>query len=354
MKRIILADVKSVNINGKSSGHYFPLANNYLELFHNFANVKIGGGPIYKTRFKEEDLFCLPYDCKKGQAKWLQVLHTLLNCRYLFHHTGKDDFIVMQHSAAATFMVGIMLFAKKNNNIYVITYDKSSINSKIKRFIYSFAQKHIKGFFTSNVEVAKEFQRPYCIVPDYIFSGDINSLPNIPYKEKRYDFVMVGTIWPDKGVLEAAKCLANTTYKVLIAGGVAFDWLEKEIRQVCNNAENIDLYLGYVSEKDYRYYLDNTKYSLLNYQGSYAERSSGVVLDSLFRGVPIVGHLSHATKLVEERNLGLIYKDISEFKPEEVINEKVYNRYRKNVFDFLRYNKVYRQDIINFIGLKSI
>lgn len=348
---MILADVKSINKNGKSYGHYFSLAENYLELYGKTAEVKIGGGPIYKTRFKEEDLFRLPYDCRMEKSKWLQVWHTLLNCRYLFKHTDKNDVIVMQHSAAATFMIGIMLFAHKKNNIYVITYDKNSINNAFKRLVYSFARKHIKGFLTSNEEVAKAFQRPYCLVPDYIFSGDVDKLPIIPYKDKKYDFVMVGSIWPDKGVLEAAHHLANTRYKVLIAGRPAFEWLGDEIKSVCDKADNIELHLGFVSEDDFKDYIDNARYSLLNYQGTYAERSSGVVLDALFRGVPVVGHRSHANYLVEQNKLGYIYDRIEDFDPSSVIDETVYNKYYQNVIAFLKDNTFYKEKVIRFLRL---
>lgn len=353
MRRLIIADVKSVNNNGKSSGHYFSLAENYLELFRDVADVKIGGGPIYKTRFKEEDLFTLPHDCKNGEPKWKQVWHTLLNCRYLYHHTNKDDIIVMQHSAAATFMIGIMLFARKKNNIYVITYDKNSISNTFKRMVYSFAKKYIKGFITSNEDVAKAFQRPYCIVPDYIFSGNVDKLPNISYKDKKYDFVMVGSIWPDKGVLEAAQHLANTPYKVLIAGGPAFGWLGDEIKAVCDKADNIDLHLGFVSDEDFKNYIDNARYSLLNYQGTYAERSSGVVLDALFRGVPVVGHHSHANFLVEEKKLGYIYDKIEDFDPSSVIDDTVYNKYHQNVIAFLKGNTEYKESVIHFLELNQ-
>ncbi|GAA6530409.1 hypothetical protein LPYR103PRE_23820 [Segatella asaccharophila] len=351
MKRLILADVKSYSNKGKSTGHYFSLAENYIELFSDVVDVKIGGGPVYLSKFKKNEVFLLPYDSKSSEPKWRQIWHTLMNCRYLYKHATNDDVVVMQHSAAATFMIGIMLFACKKNNIFVIAYDKNPINSLLKRIVYSFSSHRIKGVLTSNEDVGKSFCKPYCMIPDYIFAGKISDIPNVSYSNKKYDFVMIGMIWPDKGVLEAARHLANTPYKVLIAGGVAYDWLEKELKQVCDNSDNIELHLGYVSDNDYHYYLDNAKYSLLNYQGSYAERSSGVVLDALFRGVPIVGHHSHATKLVKDMNLGLIYKDISEFMPKEVINEDVYSRYRKNVLDFLRYNKVYKQKIINFIEL---
>lgn len=351
MKRLILADVKSINYNGRSGGHYFSLAKDYLKLYGDKAKVEIAGGPVYKTEFKEEQLFELPYDCIPSEPKWKQLLKALMNCRYLFRNTTKDDIIVMQHASVATFMIGIVLFATLRNNIYVITYDTNAIDSCFKKFVYKFAKKHIKGLLTSNVDVAKVYDRPYCIVPDYIFTGDINKLPNITYKDKQYDFVMVGTIWPDKGVLEAARRLANTKYKVLIAGSVAFDWLEEEIKTVCNEAKNIELKLGFVSNDDYNKYLYESKYCLLNYQGTYAVRSSGVVLDALFHGIPVAGHKCHANRLVEDLYLGYVYDDIEKFNPSDIIDESVYSTYKTKVLNFLRENYKYRVMVVKFLGL---
>ena len=63
MKRLIIADVKSNNNKGYCTGHYFALAQNYINLYQNICPVLIGGGPIYKTNFRKKDLFMLPYDC---------------------------------------------------------------------------------------------------------------------------------------------------------------------------------------------------------------------------------------------------------------------------------------------------
>ena len=34
MRRVIIADAKSFSRNGKSTGHYFTVADNYLEVFY--------------------------------------------------------------------------------------------------------------------------------------------------------------------------------------------------------------------------------------------------------------------------------------------------------------------------------
>lgn len=50
-KKILLADVKSCNVNGSSPGHYFALAQNYLDMWEALLPVEIMGGPVYQGRF---------------------------------------------------------------------------------------------------------------------------------------------------------------------------------------------------------------------------------------------------------------------------------------------------------------
>lgn len=69
MTNLIIADIKSFNNNGKSTGHYFSVAKNYLDLYSNICNVKIAGGPIYNRHFKNNELFNLPYETKSTNNK---------------------------------------------------------------------------------------------------------------------------------------------------------------------------------------------------------------------------------------------------------------------------------------------
>lgn len=356
MRRLIIADVKSINRKGKSSGHYFSLAENYKELYGDTCKVKVGGGPVYLTHFKENDMFVLPYDSKDGENKLLQVWLTLMNCRYLFRHTTADDVIVMLHSAVATFMAGIALFAKKDSNIYVITYDTVAISRPfewLKRMIFHFAKQHIKGFLCSNEKVAKRYGLPYCIIPDYIYPYFASDVKPISYAMKKYDFVMVGSIWPDKGVLEAVKQLAKTPYKVLVAGKPSNEHLGKAIEDVCEHAENIELQLGFVSDKDYHRYIMEARYCMFNYQGVYAERSSGVILDVLFNGTPVVGHSCNATQFVGDNGLGFLFDDITKFNPQSVMSKEQQEKYVHVIARYLKKQEVLKCKVVNFLQLKK-
>ena len=260
----------------------------------------------------------------------------------------------MQHSAVFTFFLGIILFAQKRNNIYVITYDTDAISNIVKKIVYFFAKKKIKGFILSNEKVGKAYECPYCLVPDYIFAGKEIPKDVIPYEKKKYDFITIGTIWPDKGVVEVAKRFAGTQYKILIAGKPCNENIADTLKNICKNAANIDLKLGFVKDEDYQKYMSNTRFCILNYQGVYAERSSGVVLDILFAGVPVIGHRTFAMKFIEDEQVGFLFDDIEKLDPISFLSNDAYEKFRENIANYLKNQIEYRNDVLKFLEIINL
>jgi hypothetical protein len=348
MKRLILADVKSVNNGG---GHYLSLAQNYLDLYSNSVKVMIAGGSIYERKIKRENLFLLPYENKSCYGKIKNVFNVLKNCKYLFQNTNEEDVVVVQQSALFTAFLGIVLFACKKNNIYIIAYDTDPISNALKKIVYFFAKKKIKGFVLSSEKSGMAYRKPYCLVPDYIFAGEKIPEDIIPYDKKRYDFIFIGSIWPDKGVVEMAKRFAGTQYKILIAGKPCDENIADSLKNVCKNAANIDLKLGFVKDEDYREYMSEARYSLLNYKGVYAERSSGVVLDVLFAGVPVIGHRTFAMQFIEDEQVGVLFDDIEKLNPSSFMNPDTYENFRRNIAKYLQKQEKYKKDFLNFTNI---
>ena len=349
-QRLILADVKSLNIDGHSIGHYFSLAHNYLDNYASIFDTKIGGGPIYKTQFTPEVLFALPYDSlEKGNSiknKW----HVLKNCYYLFHKTTPKDIIVLQHSGASTTFLGIALLGRKKNNIYVIQYNTDALKSLFQRLIYRLAKKKIKGIICPSAKIGEAYQRPYCIVTDYIYpkSPDFFHQEKRSYKDKNYDFAVVGGIYPDKGVVEIANYLKGTKFTLLIAGAANTE-LSNQLKNIAESSENIELHLGFVSDNEYYNFIRSSRYCILNYHGVYSNRSSGVVLDILFNGTPIIGHQCNALQFVKDEKVGFLFKNIQDFNPEMFLHEQIYENYLRYINVFLLKQKDYRNRFINFI-----
>lgn len=348
MKRIIIADVKSYNDKGQSRGHYFSVAQNYLDLYEKSYCIKIAGGPIFKTKFKNKCIE-LPYDFISEGNIIINKWKHLMNCKYLFNNTSTEDVIIMQHSGIVTSLLGIVLFAKKRNSIFIIQYDIEALSSTLKKIIYHIAKNKIKGVICPTLQIANAYKLPYCIVTDYIYPNE-NYTSSTNYEDKIYDIAIVGSIHPDKGVIEAAKSLSNTNLKVIIAGKGDKSLTDK-LEQICLACPNIELHLDYIDNESYFKYIRNSRFCVLNYSGVYANRSSGVVLDIIFNGTPIIGHHCKALEFIESDNIGYLYNHINSIDWESIINKDRFNLYSTNIKKFLDKQKVFKSRILNFIKL---
>lgn len=349
MKRLIIADVKSYNNKGKSTGHYFAVAQNYLDLYSDCCEVKVAGGPIFKTHFNEKDIFLLPYDFIPSKSWLISKWRVLKNCKYIFKNTLTDDVIVIQQSGLSTAIMGIALFSKKKSNVYVIAYDTDAVTSPIKRLMYKFARHKIKGLLCPHKHVADAYAIPSCIITDYIYAKKNNNQPIIPFENRKYDIAIVGRICPGKGVQGATEYLINTNYKVIIAGKTVTKQQSDHLEEICKFSKNIELHIGFINDNDYYKYIRESRFCLLNYHGTYEDRSSGVVLDTIFNGTPILGHRCNALKFVEEEGVGFLYESINELK--DVINKKLFDKFQLNIKKYLIKNEKYRYNAIKFLKL---
>lgn len=325
MSRIIIADVRSLNTNGKAIGHYFTVAQNYLDVFKNKANINVAGGPLYKEKFSK-DLIELQYDTNAEDSTAKNKLKVLCNLKQLFSLCGSDDVVIMQSSAVATSFLGVALFKKKQTRVYMIQYSAENINSLPKRILYAMAKKKINGILCPNEKVGQAYKTKYCVVPDYIYVKR-----NIPALKKQYDFGMVGVISRDKGVIEAVDFLKNKDYKILIAGRPENEGIRDELLKLKKESNNIDFRLEYLSDKEYENCINECKYCILNYSDAYSEHSSGVVFDIIYRGVPVIGKSCESLNFISKFGLGKIVDSINDLKIDEVLDEKKYTEYIENI-----------------------
>lgn len=346
-RRLIIADINSANSNGICSGHYIPVARMYKELFKDYIKVVVAGGPIYQKYFDTTEILNLPYNVNGVTIK--DRIKNIQNCRELFSQS-KGDIIVMQQCRDVITYLAIILFYHKKSKLFLIRYSDKSLKNPISNCLYQLCRRKIDGIICPSQELGKIYEVNYLSIPDYIFIEDNKKkLQTIPFSKKIYDFSMIGRIAPGKGVIEAAKKMANTPYKILIAGKPENSQLQKELIVACNNASNIELHLGYVDDEDYLRYRLLSKYSILNYEAEYSIRSSGAVFDSLFSGIPVVGKKCEALSFVSEQKLGYIYNDLEEFDPSSVLSEKLYEIYKSNIIHYKEKHKEYQKLIVNFI-----
>lgn len=348
MSRLLISDIKSHTVRSTVTGHGFAVAENYLRVFRKSVDVKIVGGPSYQKKFGE-DALALPYDTDSAQPGWLNKLRVLLNMRKLFR-IGRDDTIVLQSSAVVTSFIGIALWKHPQTKLFLILYNRDALNSHVKRLLFRLAKRNINGVICPYQDIGAAYGLPACVVPDYIYTDDRHRDALIPYAERKYDFCMLGLIWRDKGIVEVARRLAGTPYKVLIAGMPSEEeGLREELQQIIRRANNIECHLRYLSLEEYESYMMQSRYCVLNYSGCYSERSSGVVLDSIFHGVPVIGRKCRALQFIEENGLGKTFEDLEQFHPEELMNESVYNGYIEAIQGYYKKHQEYREKLIRFI-----
>ena len=344
-RRIIIADILSNTINGKQTGHYFALARNYLELFGE--QCVVAGGPVYKNAFQEQELIVLPNNNVEGDGMFKLRLRTFENARRLFK-AAKGDIIVLQQCTTITTLLCILLFFHKKSKLFFIQYSLEGLRNRIGRIFFRLAKHKIDGIICPNEDVGNGYGLPYCVVPDYIYTGT-SETSKTPYENKIYDFCMVGRISEEKGIVEAAKVLSNKPYKVLIAGRPQTESLEVELRQACANCHNIELHLEFVTDEAYKYYLNNSKYAVLNYQGEYSKRSSGVVYDTLFSGVPVIGCNCKALSFIEKNKMGVLFDNIRDFNFGDVLGVSKYEMYQNRISKYRMTHKEYREKLYVYL-----
>lgn len=342
MSRIVIADFNTHCDRGTCLGHSFAVADNYLHLFD---SAIAAGGPIYAERFTRAEI--LPHQTDETHGTIVNKWLALRNLRELFRRC-RNDILVMQSSAVATAFFGMALLRPRVRKLFMIQYNRDALNTRFKRLLYRLVSHYIDGIICPTEAVGKAYGRPYCIVPDYIYTPQ-QPINRVPYEQKTYDFCMVGLICRDKGVIEAAQVLAGTPYRVLIAGRAESLDIAEELRRICASAPNVELNLQYLSEEEYAESINASRYCILNYSGAYSQHSSGVVFDILFRGVPVVGRACESLHFISDTKTGILLDDIRNLRPEILMNTDVYEGFLRQIELYQQSHRKHQERLFRFL-----
>ena len=352
MQQLIIADIRSRNAGGNLEGHYFSVASNYQYMYEGKFDVKVAGGPIYYNRYTK--MVRLKYDTLENGSHLGNKIKMLLNgFRVLKADEGAK--IVFQFSGVFTAYICLALHPNKHN-VYMIQYDASSINSRLKKIVYSLIKNKVKGIICPVDEIGRKFGIPYCTVPDYIYCH-LNRAANCDMSQglstQQFDLGIYGMLAVGKGIWEAACFFAGTEYSLMIAGKTSSDpedsKMVERLVELAQNYPNVHLDLRYLSDETYNAYIRSTKYIVLNYSETYALRSSGVIWDSLFNERPVIAKNRRFVEFVKEEQLGKAYDNLSELNLEELMRGPVYNSYLDNIKNYLRKHDHYANKLYDFL-----
>lgn len=344
LRQTILADINSYCIRGVLTGHIPAVAKNYQEIFSNMAPLRIAGGPVFLRSFP--DALCLKYHTDEVSCTLKNKFRVIYNMWQLFRNC-QQDIIVLQSSAVATAFWGIALFKARKTPLYMIQYNTMGLDSPVKRFLYRLAKRKINGIICPNADVGQAYGRPYCVVPDYIYTGADKS--NEADDDKKYDFCMIGSISRDKGIIEAAAKLAGSPYRVVIAGRPADNDIEQELRRIAAAADNIELRLRFIDAAEYTDIIRLSRYGVLNYSGAYSEHSSGVIYDFLFAGLPIIGTHCKSLQIVEEYGMGQLFHRLEDWDISSLPDKETYLQYQRNIRQYYRIHEESRAALVRFV-----
>lgn len=353
---IYITDLKSSNVDGKCVGHYFAFADNYLAIFQDSAHAVVAGGPVYKSRYKE-NLVSLPCDGIENSGKLKIAIGIIKNCIYLSKIVRKGDSVILQQSQPAMLLFAIFIAYWSKANLYMVQYNAEPMKRMYFRLLMFLTKWKIKGLICPSDVVGAAYKVPYCVVPDYIYveNSDSTYLPKNKCKDwvsKKFDFCLVGRLNDDKGVIEACKKIKNTSYSFIVAGRPDDEIYGEKLKKICDGTDNITLILDYVPNDLYSKILEESRYALMNYQGDYANRSSGVVLDTIFAGVPVVGCRCNALKFVEEHGMGFLYDKIDDFNLAEVVNEVFYRKSLVAIEQYMKSHTKFKEQLKEFVLCK--
>lgn len=341
---IYISDILSYrDKNDHNTGHWIPLAKMYCEIFGR-NNVTIVGGPVYEKHVAGYQYFQLPYDIVEGTGHFETLRRMIVNARVLFREC-RNQTIILQYGNPFSNHIAVLL-AYRKCKLYLIEYSIIGISGLLKSFVYKIIRQRTTGIICPNEVIMHKFNIHSCVVPDYIYTNN-NVIVENTYSKRKYDFCVIGRITEEKGVIEVVKYLQNTKYKVLIAGKPETEAIRQELEHL--QCDNVYMNLSYISESEYQSYLEASKYAILNYSGEYSNRSSGVVFDTLFNGVPVIGKKCQALAFIEKQDLGVLYNNLSDVDFDSLLKESTHCSFVNNIYAYKEKHLEYRNKLINFI-----
>jgi glycosyltransferase involved in cell wall biosynthesis len=165
----------------------------------------------------------------------------------------------------------------------------------------------------SGVDFVKERNQLWSKKTKYFIHPIRHVFPfNVDNQKYTYDFLIWGTIWPYKGVVEFLQFLketGNTHYKVLIVGICINEQMKIDLESYLT--DNVIHMNNFYEMKDIAGFANQTKFTLFTYK-PVSVLSSGSLMDSIGMGSAIIGPNTGAFKDLSSYNFINTYDTYSD------------------------------------------
>lgn len=269
--------------------------------------VRIAGGNVYYNYFDKKKVQKLPFCTEKKLFDKKNTFSRLVKmfisfCNTLVALMCNCDVIIFQDANQTMLYTLLGIIPIKRKKIILIKY---AIDSPKAQKAYKKIKHKISGIISSLESVAETYGRPYVLVPDYfpLFEDDTKVI--LPM----YDFAIVGTYMREKDYEGVVKAFSNRKESLIIAGYIPCD-VKQKLEAI--STENITIVDRYLSSAEYSFYIRNATCVILPYASGYKCKSSGVVLDALYRKRPVLVNDIPSFHFVKERGVGVVYSNIDD------------------------------------------
>lgn len=345
MNKILIVDTLTLSKDNKIYGHFHKTAIQFSDVLSAHYDVKIVGGKTYAHYFSKEKLIKLPFITKKAEFdsnnRFIKLLYRIKSVINTIYALLLDADVLIFQDSNQTILYNVLRYLSPKKKIILIKYSVETRDHTNEA--YQGIKKSIYGVITSLQEVADFYDTKSLIIPDYFPTSCSFVEKNI---ELLYDFLIVGTITEEKDYVDVIRAVSNTDYSLVIVGWFKDkDKLQKLQEMATSNIQIMDCYL---SEEDYLKVIYQSRYIVLPYKEGYKFKSSGVVLDAIYNGKPVVVPRIESFSFVEYDKLGIVYHT-GFHEAIEKIDDIDYGELILNAECFTKRQKQKEMELIDFI-----
>ncbi|MGM8140304.1 hypothetical protein [Enterococcus italicus] len=287
MNKITLVDyIGNCDAKVEVTGHAAKTLQETKEMLSDSCDVSMVVTPPYAQFFDESCIASvLPYESSpQRQSSKFKKIGLYIKKICAVRNIVKNESSVWFVNTDFWLYVGLLFSKKKKDQkIFATNYLDFYSQKNLKNFIYNCAVKKIDCVFHTNVELKRDKHQ---YIPDYWF--DKRKYDKYFTEEKQDDVYICGEINAGKDIMGAIDAFNANGQALMICGKFSSQNVYEEA--VTKAHENIRIENIRLDDDTYYGELAKHRFVLLPYkEESYSNRSSGVVLESIFLGNIVIG-----------------------------------------------------------------
>ncbi|MGU8814894.1 hypothetical protein ACV3UP_07465 [Clostridium perfringens] len=348
MDKITLVDyIGNCDEQGNATGHVLKTLNEAIKMLEKQLIIDIITTKDYikyfdKSKIKYSLNLSSRINYKKGlYYNLLFKIQKIYFTQYILRKEKKIWFI----NTDFWLLFSLTFFKKKKKQKIYITnyvdyYSNHNIKSKLKNFFFRKALKKIDYVFTTNANLNL---KKHVYIPDYIFDNEFYD--KFKCEKKQKIVYMCGGINAAKDVDGVIKAFNINKENLFIKGKFSSEIYFNKLKN--NIGENIKIYNEVLKEDCYYKNIAKNLFIILPYkENNYLNRSSGVILESIFLESIVIA----PNFLLKQLNIAGIGYDkideLKEFKVEKISDKEIkeiiaFNKKILKRYDYENVKKVY-------------